>query len=103
MKLIRFSIVALLVTFSMQFAKAQVRVGANIHIGYNSPQRVVYAPSYYEPAPVYYERPVYVRRPVYYRPGYRGVMYRRPYYRQDFYRGPRFHGRGHGHAYGRRW
>lgn len=104
MKVIRLSIVALVLMFSAQFASAQVRVGANIHIGYNTPRRVVYAPApvYYQPQPVYYERPVYVNRPVYYRNGYRRVVYRRPVYRQHYKVYPgRGHGWGRGH--GRRW
>nr|WP_294944471.1 hypothetical protein [uncultured Mucilaginibacter sp.] len=109
MKLIKFSIIALVLAATTQFANAQVRIGANIHIGYNQPRRVVY-PSYYEePAPVYYERPVYVARPVYYRPAYRRVYYRPQYrrvvYREHYYEG-RGHGRGHGNGWGRggrRW
>ncbi|RFZ82035.1 hypothetical protein DYU05_15505 [Mucilaginibacter terrenus] len=104
MKLIKFSIIALVLTVSAQFAKAQVRVGASIHIGNDYP---IYEPAYY-PAPVY-ERPVYYARPayrrVYYRPAYRRVYYR-PAYRRGFY-GPGYFrghpGRGRGHAYGRRW
>jgi hypothetical protein len=35
MKLIKFSIIALVLAATAQFANAQVRIGANIHIGYN--------------------------------------------------------------------
>ena len=107
MKLIKFSIIALVLAFSAQFAKAQVRVGATIHIGYQ-PRRVVYPAYYEEPAPVYYEQPVYVNRPVYYeRPVYRRAYYRPQYrrvvYREHYYEG-RGHGRGHGWGRGgRRW
>jgi hypothetical protein len=107
MKLIKFSVIALVLTVSAQFAKAQVRVGATIHIGYQ-PRTVVYPAYYEEPAPVYYERPVYVNR-VYYRPGYRRAYYRPQYrrvvYREHYYEG-RGHGRGHGNGWGRggrRW
>ena len=107
MKFIKFSIIALVLTVSAQFAKAQVRVGATIHIGYQ-PRTVVYPAYYEEPAPVYYERPVYVNR-VYYRPGYRRAYYRPQYrrvvYREHYYEG-RGHGRGHGNGWGRggrRW
>lgn len=101
MKFIKFSIIALVLIASAQFAKAQVRVG--VHIGYHEPyRRVVYAP-----APVYYERPVYYNAPVYYRPGYRRAFYGRGYNRPVFhgYRGREFDRgfRGRGHAYGRRW
>lgn len=108
MKFIKFSIIALVLTVSAQFAKAQVRVGASIHIGYNQPRRVVYPAYYEEPRPVYYEesRPVYYERqvyaapPVYYR-GYRRSYYRPAYnrvvYRDNYYRR---HGRGHGNAWG---
>jgi hypothetical protein len=107
MKFIKFSIIALVLTVSAQFAKAQVRVGATIHIGYQ-PRTVVYPAYYEEPAPVYYEQPVYVNR-VYYRPGYRRAYYRPQYrrvvYREHYYEG-RGHGRGHGNGWGRggrRW
>ncbi|MBD1367113.1 hypothetical protein IDJ77_25100 [Mucilaginibacter sp. ZT4R22] len=104
MKFIKFSIIALVLTVSAQFAKAQVRVGASIHIGYNQPRRVVYPAYYEEPAPVYYEQPVYVNRPVYYRPAYRRAYYRPQYrrvvYREHYYEG-RGHGRGHGNGWGR--
>lgn len=106
MKLIRFSILALVLAFSAQFAKAQVRVGANIHIGYNQP---VYPAYYNAPAPVYYERPVYYNRPVYYRGGHRRVVYRnyyRPQYRSFHGRGHYgrgFEGRGRGRGHGRGW
>lgn len=101
MKFIKFSIIALVLAFSAQFAKAQVRVGATIHIGYQ-PRRVVYPAYYEEPAPVYYEQPVYVNRPVYRRVYYR-PQYRRVVYREHYYEG-RGHGRGHGWGRGgRRW
>lgn len=101
MKLIKFSIIALVLAFSAQFAEAQVRVGATIHIGYQ-PRRVVYPAYYEEPAPVYYEQPVYVNRPVYRRVYYR-PQYRRVVYREHYYEG-RGHGRGHGWGRGgRRW
>ncbi|TFF35341.1 hypothetical protein [Mucilaginibacter psychrotolerans] len=105
MKFIKFSIIALVLTASVQFAKAQVRVGASIHLGYNQPRRIVHPVYYSEPAPVYYEQPVYVNRPVYVAPIYRRVYYRPQYrrvvYREHFYEG---HGRGHGWGRGgRRW
>jgi hypothetical protein len=85
MKLIKFSIIALVLTFAGQFAKAQVQVGIGVNIGG-------------------YSRPVYRAYPrrVFYRPAYYG----RPRYRQMYFRG---HGRGHGYGYGhgrghgRRW
>jgi len=100
MKFIKLSIIALVLTISAQFAKAQVSVG--LHVGINQPRRIVYA----EPRPVYVERPVYVvNRPVYYRGGYRRPVYRRAYYRQHYYGRPVFrgHGRGHGYGHGRHW
>jgi len=101
MKLIKFSIIALVLTFSMQLAKAQVSVGVGVHIG--TPVRRVYVERPYPvyetyPRTVYYARPVayrhYYRRPVYYR------SYSRPVYRHVVYRE---HYRGHGRGHGRRW
>ena len=114
MKLIRISIIALVITLGAQLAKAQVRVGIGVNIG--APVRYVERPYYddygqvvYYDRPVvhrYYERPVYFRpryyeRPVYFRPRY----YNRPVYRQVVYRENFYHGRGHayGHGHGRRW
>jgi hypothetical protein len=103
MKLIKFSIIALVLTFAGQFAKAQVQVGIGVNIGGYS--RPVYRPyPVYETYPVYYERPVYRAYPrrVIYRPAYYG----RPSNRQVYFRGPgRGHGYGHGHfrGHGRRW
>jgi hypothetical protein len=69
MKLIKISVIALILTCSMQLAKAQVRVGIGVHIG--TPVRYVERPYYYDDYDrvVYYDRPVrrYYGRPVYYR------------------------------------
>ena len=107
MKLIKFSIVALILTVSAQFAKAQVQVGIGVNIG--RPTRTIVVGDDYPvyrsyPRTVYYERPVYRRYPrrAYYRPAYYG----RAQYRQVMYRG---HGRGNawghgnGRGHGRRW
>ncbi len=111
MKLMKISIIALLLTGAVQLAKAQVSVGIGVHIG-TPIHRVYYepAPVYYDPAPaycpppppapVYYERPVVVRR--YYRPAYYAPrFYRRPVVTQVVYRERFYHDRGH--HYGRRW
>lgn len=100
MKLIKFSIIALVLTISAQFANAQVHVG--IRIGDPYPyRRVVYQPApVYYPQPVYYGRPAYYPNTVVYRSGYRRAYYGRPvYYRGGGYR-PVFRGRGWGHGHG---
>lgn len=107
MKLIKISIISLLLTGAAQLAKAQVSVGIGVHIG-TPVHRVYYepapAPVYYNPAPaycppaapVYYSNPVVVRR--YYRPGFFAPRYygRQVIYRDHFYR-------GRGHLFGHRW
>ena len=106
MKLIKFSIAALVLTISAQFAKAQVSVGVGVQIG--RPYRTVVVRDPYPvyetyPRTVYYERPVYRHYPrtVIYRSGYRG--YRRGYYGYPQYRRANFgpaYGRGFGHGRG---
>jgi hypothetical protein len=98
MKLIKISIIALVLTCSMQFAKAQVRVGIGVNIG--TPVRYVERPYYYDDYDrvVYYDRPVAVRR-YYDRPVYRTRYYNRPVYRQVVYR-EHGHGRGWGNGHG---
>jgi hypothetical protein len=94
MKLIKISIIALVLTLGAQFAKAQVSVGIGVNLG--APVRVIERPYYYDDYDrvVYYERPVrrYYARPVY----RRQVVYR------EHYRGHGGgHGRGRGHGHGR--
>ena len=75
MKLIKFSIIACALLFSVQFAKAQsISIGASFGNGYRYPHhRVIVVNDY--PAYTYYSRPVYYGRPYYpdryyYRPAY---------------------------------
>ena len=78
MKIIKLSIIALIVACSFQVANAQVRVGIGVNIGtpvYYRPAPVVYAP-----APVMYRRPVVYRRQ--YVPVRHRVVYARPHYRR---------------------
>jgi hypothetical protein len=78
MKIIKLSIIALIVACSFQVANAQVRVGIGINIGtpvYYAPAPVVYAP-----APIIYRRPVVYRR--HYVPVRHRVVYARPHYRR---------------------
>lgn len=85
MKVIKLSIIALIVACSFQVANAQVRVGIGVNIGtpvYYRPAPVVYAP-----APVVYSRgPVMYRRPVKYRRHYVPVRQRAVYDRPRYYR-----------------
>jgi hypothetical protein len=93
MKLFKISIIALVLTCSMQLAKAQVRVGIGINLG--TPVRYVERPYYYDD----YDRVVYYNRPVrrYYG---RPVYYNRPVYRHVVYREHGFRGRGWGNGHG---
>jgi hypothetical protein len=114
MKLLRISVIALVLSVGAQFAKAQVRVGIGVNIG--APVRYVESPYYEDYDRVVYERPVVVRRyyarpayyggPAYYgRPAYFGPRYyNRPVYRQEVYREHFNRGRGHGYGRGHgRW
>ncbi|WP_184549911.1 hypothetical protein [Mucilaginibacter sp. FT3.2] len=82
MKLIKISIIAFVMLFSFQHAKAQsISIGASF--GYRYPHhRIIVADNY--PAYGYYNRPVYYRQPRYcvthnyYRPAYHRGYYR-PY------------------------
>ena len=91
MKLIKISAIALIIAFSVSFAKAQsVFIGARV--GYAHPyhpyHRVIVQRPYpvygYNNYPVYYHRPLYIRRGYYERPvGYRYYS-DRPYYRRHW-------------------
>lgn len=83
MKLIRFSIIAFVMMFSFQFAKAQ---SISIHAHFGHPyHRVVYTRGYYA-RPVYYGRDVYYGRPRYYASRYYDApVYRHRYYRVNHY------------------
>ncbi|WP_413667842.1 hypothetical protein ACEN9X_25670 [Mucilaginibacter sp. Mucisp86] len=83
MKLIRFSIIAFVMVFSFQFAKAQ-SISINAHFG-RPYHRVVYTRGYYG-RPVYYGPDVYYGRPRYYATGY----YDAPVYYHRYYRAPRY-------------
>jgi DNA-binding GntR family transcriptional regulator len=110
MKAIKVLVVALVFTFGIQVANAQVRVGIGINIG--APVRYVERPYYNEERVVYYNRPVCrdEERPVYYheddeeRPVYyRERHYERPVYREVHY-GHYSRGNGRWHEHGRgRW
>jgi len=92
MKFIRFSVIALVMVFSFQFAKAQ-SVYVSAHFG-RPYQRVVYTDGYYG-RPVYYSRNVYYSRPYYY-----PVRY----YRSDYYCAPAYYHRHYRvHSYYRHW
>ncbi|SEM59358.1 hypothetical protein SAMN05192574_101105 [Mucilaginibacter gossypiicola] len=83
MKLIRFSIIAFVMVFSFQFAKAQ-SISINAHFG-RPYHRVVYARGYYA-RPVYYGPDVYYGQPRYYATRY----YDAPVYYHRYYRAPRY-------------
>jgi hypothetical protein len=104
MKLIKISIIALVLTLGAQFAKAQVSVGIGVNLG--APVRVIERPYYYDD----YDRVVYYDRPVrryYARPVYRARYYERPVYRRQVVYREHYrdhgggHGRGRGHGHGR--
>ncbi|TSD67462.1 hypothetical protein FFF34_008745 [Inquilinus sp. KBS0705] len=102
MKLIKFSIIALILTVSSQLVKAQVSVGIGVNLG--TPVRRVYVERPYPvyetyPRTVYYEQPVVYRS---YRPVYRTRYYERPVYRRQVVYREHFY-RGHGRGHGRRW
>jgi hypothetical protein len=79
MKLMKFSLVAFALIFSVQFAKAQsISIGASF--GYRYPHHRVIVEGGY-PGYAYYNQPVYYDRPVYYgRPYYGDRYYGRPVY-----------------------
>jgi hypothetical protein len=84
MKFIRFSIIALVMVFSFQFAKAQ-SISVNAHFG-RPYHRVVYTKGYYG-RPVYYGRDAYYSRPHYYRARYYAPAYYHRHYRvHPYYR-----------------
>ncbi|WP_183565149.1 hypothetical protein [Mucilaginibacter sp. SP1R1] len=87
MKLIKFSIIAFALLFSVQFAKAQsISIGATFGNGYGYPHhRVIVTGGY--PGYAYYSRPAYYGYGGYYaRPYYPGRYYgRHPYYREHRY------------------
>jgi|GEM_PF-3139055 len=89
MKFIRFSIIAFVMMFSFQFAKAQ-SISISAHFG-RPYHRVVYTSGYYG-TPVYYGRDVYYDRPVYYgHPRYYATRYYdAPVYYQRHYRVHRY-------------
>ncbi|QEM10292.1 hypothetical protein [Mucilaginibacter rubeus] len=91
MKFIRFSIIALVMVFSFQFAKAQsVYVSAHFGRPYH---RVVYTDGYYG-RPAYYGRDAYYGRPYY---------YRARYYRSGYYAPAYYHRHYRVHSYYRHW
>lgn len=83
MKLIRFSIIAFVMMFSFQFAKAQ-SISINAHFG-RPYHRVVYTRAYYGRS-AYYGPDVYYGRPRYYAARY----YDAPVYYHRYYRAPRY-------------
>lgn len=84
MKLIRFSIIAFVMMFSFQFAKAQ-SISINAHFG-RPYHRVVYTRAYYGRPAYYYGPDVYYSRPRYYAARY----YDAPVYYHRYYRAPRY-------------
>ncbi|MEN0054822.1 MAG: hypothetical protein AAGC65_14200 [Mucilaginibacter sp.] len=79
MKLLKFSVVAFVILFSVQFAKAQtISVGATFG-GHYPHTRVLIANAY--PSYGYYNRPVYYRYRGYYRRPYVRYYHRPVYYR----------------------